>query len=850
MFYSFIFSWTVVLFALTTSKSYADKKNASSLLCSTSVTRLLNRMDARGYNYIYSHELVKPWMQALKSEVARRPKKKDIDPILHRYGLRTQPGPNDSILIVKNQEVPKVDTLIVGRIIDLEKGTPVREGDIVVSSEHSDLQTEQRKEADDELVFTKTDNHGCFILAGIPVGEYTLNISAKDSYHAIEKKLKVLPEKQQQLDISVSFAEPSLIEELKIVGTHFRVASDDSSSAMSFDRQSIESLPTIARDVQSVLRRMPGIVASDNVGLLTEINLRGGASNEVRTHIDGVEIINPYFVSSLLGGIFSSVDTDIVDEMTVLTGAYSAEYGNAMSGVINVKTNEDTATYLTDQRRHKIGVEGGGLSSVYGKTEGSFNDNKGFYQLFMKRSNFNNGNPVYNLEYSPNSAPTFKENFAKLHYSFDDVHTLSANILQNDDTSRLIVSRLQNRPEFFGSASSSYAWLRATSDWNDSLSSVVTLSRGHDERSRKTIGILDEQTTGYIGLQAHMDFQFHPNYLLKTGFRVRDLEAEYRYVADFGLNIRDINGDLVNARFMADTELSPRGQDYHAYVSLQSQITDKWLIETGVRWDQQTYTETTQDQLSPRINAAVDLNDYQSIHFGWSQIYQAQSIHELQLANGLDTFQPEQKVEHTVVGFNQRIGDNMNFKIEAYQKKYDDLQERFENQPLSALILYKETNIANTTPEAETKGIELSWQHRVNSLLSWWSNYSYSEATDEIEGESIPRGWDQRNTFNLGGELTWRSWHFSGIFFYHSGRPIAASRQPSLVRGQEGIFFVDLDNGSMRQRIDSGRGSSFSIRRDFSIGNRQKLKVNFSMSSNRETNGSDSLSKIGVEWLF
>jgi TonB-dependent Receptor Plug Domain. len=65
------------------------------------------------------------------------------------------------------------------------------------------------------------------------------------------------------------------------------------------------------------------------------LHVRGGRSNEVGYFIDGVSVSYPFVTTSLA----VSVSNKALDEMTLVSGAFNAEYGNALSGEGNVKIN-------------------------------------------------------------------------------------------------------------------------------------------------------------------------------------------------------------------------------------------------------------------------------------------------------------------------------------------------------------------------------------------------------------------------------------------------------------------------------------------------------------------------------
>jgi len=71
------------------------------------------------------------------------------------------------------------------------------------------------------------------------------------------------------------------------------------------------------------------------------LHVRGGRSNEIGYYIGGVSVSNPFFTNSLAVGVSNKA----LEEMKLVSGAFNAEYGNAMSGVVNVKIKDGGKNY-------------------------------------------------------------------------------------------------------------------------------------------------------------------------------------------------------------------------------------------------------------------------------------------------------------------------------------------------------------------------------------------------------------------------------------------------------------------------------------------------------------------------
>ena len=81
--------------------------------------------------------------------------------------------------------------------------------------------------------------------------------------------------------------------------------------------------------------------AGVNQGAGGELHIRGGRSNEVGYYIDGVSVANPFFTN----GLAVSISNKALEEMKVVSGAFNAEYGNAMSGIVNLQVKDGGKDY-------------------------------------------------------------------------------------------------------------------------------------------------------------------------------------------------------------------------------------------------------------------------------------------------------------------------------------------------------------------------------------------------------------------------------------------------------------------------------------------------------------------------
>ncbi|HSD64019.1 MAG TPA: TonB-dependent receptor, partial [Ignavibacteriaceae bacterium] len=105
-------------------------------------------------------------------------------------------------------------------------------------------------------------------------------------------------------------------------------------SKKNISKEDIEK--SIVENITDVVTQQAGIVKTDN-----EIHIRGGRSYENAFLLDGVNVQDPLSGT----GFGLELSADAIEEVEVITGGFNAEYGQATSGVVNVKTREGNDKY-------------------------------------------------------------------------------------------------------------------------------------------------------------------------------------------------------------------------------------------------------------------------------------------------------------------------------------------------------------------------------------------------------------------------------------------------------------------------------------------------------------------------
>lgn len=173
-----------------------------------------------------------------------------------------------------------------------------------------------------------TDPDGNFLINNIPPGFYNVIISGVGFQKKKYTNVKVTVDFTTRLDVTLS-TEVITVETIVVQAEAPLVKKDLTSSHTSVDASQIESLPV--ESISQILSLQAGIIQ----GTGGELHIRGGRSTEIAYTVNGVSISNPYNNSRSV-----NIATNAIQELSVVSGTFNAEYGNALSGIVNTVTKE------------------------------------------------------------------------------------------------------------------------------------------------------------------------------------------------------------------------------------------------------------------------------------------------------------------------------------------------------------------------------------------------------------------------------------------------------------------------------------------------------------------------------
>lgn len=199
-----------------------------------------------------------------------------------------------------------------------------------------------------------TDVDGYYVLLNVPAGTYTVEFNYLGYKTVRVENVRIVPDITKQLNVDM---EPTVLqgEVIEVVAQKpfFEKTATNTIKVMEADE--IQKVPL--KGISQMVGLNAGVVMTEGSGGETgnaALFVRGGRANETMIIVDGIPYNN-----SLFGGNSGTIPDNAVEQVSSQLGGFSAKYGNAQSGIINIVTKtgslqkyegsfEATSSNLTD----------------------------------------------------------------------------------------------------------------------------------------------------------------------------------------------------------------------------------------------------------------------------------------------------------------------------------------------------------------------------------------------------------------------------------------------------------------------------------------------------------------------
>lgn len=181
---------------------------------------------------------------------------------------------------------------------------------------------------------TSSDLDGRYVIRNVNPGEYTLEIRYI-GYKVVQKTgVKVEAGKAVTLNFELEQTALALGQEIVVIGEKPLLQINETGTVRTVNKDDIANKPI--QNVQDIISQQVGVSHQDN-----EIHIRGSRSYEVQYMLDNISVQDPLSGT----GFGLNLSANAVEEVEVITGGFRAEYGQATSGVVNVRTKSGSDRY-------------------------------------------------------------------------------------------------------------------------------------------------------------------------------------------------------------------------------------------------------------------------------------------------------------------------------------------------------------------------------------------------------------------------------------------------------------------------------------------------------------------------
>lgn len=553
----------------------------------------------------------------------------------------------------KDKEPWKPTQTIRGVVTDIKTNQPIEYASVAILNETS--------------LGAVTDSLGRFRIHQVPVGRYDLQTSLVGYDTNIRREVLVTSSKEAYLTLSLT----ENIHSLEEVTVRPDIKKEELLNAMAITGGRMISMEEAGRFANGF--DDPARLSTAFAGVAGElgtnaISIRGNSPQFTQWRLEGVEIPNPtHFadLSGLGGGFLSALSTQVIGNSDFYTGAFPAEYNNALSGIFDMHIR--AGNNQNYEHTFQLGLLGIDLAS-----EGPINRKQGSSYLFNYRfstTSLATGNDI-NLKYQDLS---FKLNFPTRKsgtFSIWGVGLMDRNKTEAQQRAEweTMADRSSGSNELEKSAGgiTHLYFLNEEMYVRSSLSATYSrdrVSADHQTWKDEIVHVGDIRNSKWdVVLHTYLNTKFSSKHVNRTGVTITGLnyDLDYKISPDWGLDapmeqLSKANGEsLVLSAFSSSVlNLSP---SLTASLGITSQfftLNKNWTLEPRLAFKWRLHPQHSL-ALAYGLHSRREKLDYYFVE---------QTVNGQTRSNKYLDFS---KAHHLAFTYDWNINSNLHLKIEPY----------------------------------------------------------------------------------------------------------------------------------------------------------------------------------------
>jgi hypothetical protein len=630
-----------------------------------------------------------------------------------------------------------------------------------------------------------TDIEGRFTITDVPPGLYNVVVSSVGYERLSLFEVQVGTTRATQLNIELQPTATEL-KEVEITRQPFQRTAESPLSVRTIGSAEIMRNPGGNRDISRVIRALPGVAST--ASFRNDIIIRGGAPNENRFYLDGIEVptINHFSTQGSSGGPVGMINVNFIREVDVIAGAFPAARGNTLSSVFEFKQPEGNS----ERRAYTFMLGSSDIGFTYDGPTGPnattiISVRRSYLQFLFKLLKlpflpvYNDAQFKHRIQLNKNSRLTFIGLGA-----FDN---LALNSSVNDGVTD--VADFERNQYILGNLPENVQWNYTVGARYDQIVGKglhsIFLSRSMLSNKAEKFRNNDSSDPGAL--------------LLDYSSQEAENKLRYEALMNYG-SWRFVGGvNYERARYATETYSQrivggqPVVLDYSSTLSFNkygafgqlSRSFGKLSSSFGLRTDWTGLggaTSNPLDQISPRLSLSYAVSDAININANVGRYYQLppytvlgfrQQGELVNLANDVGYIQSD----HVVAGIEYFTKINTKFSVEGFHKWYDrypllvDKGVSLANLGGDFGVIGNE--VARSVSKGRAYGVEFLAQQKLFKGFYGIVAYTFvkSEFTNAT-GTFAPSSWDYGHIINLtGGKRLPKNWEVGLNWRFQGGGP-------------------------------------------------------------------------------
>ncbi len=524
---------------------------------------------------------------------------------------------------------------------------------------------------------TITDMDGNFVIDKVPVGRYSIQISFMGYEPVVLPEVLVGSGKEVVLNVALKETFQQL-NEVVVKPQQRKDKAQNSMATLSARSFTVEEAGRFAggwNDPSRLAGSFAGVTMAEGVND-NAIVVRGNAPKGLLWRLEGVEIPAPNHLNGVNngGGIETVFSVNMLDNSDFFTGAFPAEYGNAMSGVFDMKLRKGN----NDKRESafQIGSQGIDLGSEGpfkkgGKASYLFNYRYSTMGLVGQLADMDVGLPTYQdlsfkLHLPTKGAGTFsvwgiggKSSVAFEPDEDPNEWTTSWDNHEYDTGSEIAAMGMNHRMNIgqksylFSSIAGAYDGFTNVSDQLQRDGSIISIAN-HNEKNYRLIA------------SSYLNHKFGNRHTNRTGVTYTNLS--------FDLDIQGNPNPGVEDELIRIANQKDDSYMMQTYTQSKFRIAPTFDVNAGLSF---SYFGLNQELMpEPRLGLTWRFIPKHSVSLAYGKHSRLEPLRFYLAQNDAgDYLNPDLKVtkaDHFVVSYDWRVSDNMSVKFEPYyQRLYD-----------------------------------------------------------------------------------------------------------------------------------------------------------------------------------